>query len=91
MEARAIQGTSERNQGTGSAAAKARLEAFLTEHRRQRGPQPGLETFERELHSRMAEVEREILAEELTQLDVDVPSVLIEGVLYHRVLRCEAT
>ena len=42
-------------------------------------------------HERVAEVEQEILAEELNRLDVDVPVVLIEGTPHRRVLRREET
>jgi hypothetical protein len=80
-----------RNQPARRADSWARLEGFLEEHRRRRGPQTGIEAFERELHARVAEVEREILAEELGRLDVDVPALLLEGVLHRRILRCEAT
>jgi hypothetical protein len=93
MIAQALQRALEQGQrqATGSAAACARLEAFLEERRRRQGPQTGIEAFERELHTHVAAVEREILAEELARLDVDVPVLLIEGVLHRRILRCEAT
>ena len=45
------------------------------------------ERVERELHERFVEAEREVLGELLEGLDVDVPSVEIEGRRYHRVLR----
>jgi hypothetical protein len=51
----------------------ARLEEFLEERRRKQGPQIGVEAFERELHAHVAEVERELMAEELARHDVDVP------------------
>jgi hypothetical protein len=35
------------------------------------------------------EVEREVLAEELARLDVDLPTVTIEGEGYRQVVRCE--
>lgn len=48
------------------------------------------ERFERDVHALFVEAEREVLAEELERLDVDVPSVVIEGRVHHRVLRsCE--
>lgn len=47
-----------------------------------------VERFERNVHALFAEAEREVLAEELESLDV--PSVVIEGRVHHRVLRsCE--
>ena len=45
------------------------------------------ERVERELHEHVVAVEREVLGEFLERLDVDVPSVEIEGRRYHRVLR----
>jgi len=69
----------------------ARLEEFLRERRRRQGPQTGIEAFERELHAHVAEVERELIAEELARYDVDVPALEIDGVVHRRILRCEAT
>jgi hypothetical protein len=71
--------------------ALARLEEFLEERRRKQGPQTGIEAFERELHAHVAEVERELMAEELARYDVDVPVVQIKGLTYRRVLRSEST
>jgi len=47
--------------------------------------------FERDLRARMAEIERQLLAEELRRHDVDVPVVLINGVAHRRVLRATET
>ena len=49
------------------------------------------ERVERELHERFVEAEREVLGQLLERLDVDVPSVEIEGRRYHRVLRSSET
>ena len=48
-----------------------------------------MECFERELHEYVVAAERELLAEELARLDVDLPAVTIEGELYRQVVRCE--
>ena len=48
-----------------------------------------MECFERELHEYVAAVEREVLAEELARLEVDLPAVTIEGEVYRQVVRCE--
>ena len=45
------------------------------------------ERLERELHALFVTAERELLGEELERLDIDVPSVLVEGEVHHRVLR----
>jgi hypothetical protein len=50
-----------------------------------------MEGFERELHRYFVAAEREVLAEELARLDVDLPAVTIEGEVYRRVVRCEET
>ena len=47
--------------------------------------------MERELHEHVVAVEREVLGEFLGRLDVDVPSVEIEGRRDHRVLRSTET
>ena len=50
-----------------------------------------MEGFERELHDYAVAVERELLAEELSRLDVDLPTVTIEGEVYRQVVCCEET
>jgi len=51
----------------------------------------GFESFEREVHALFVEAEREVLAESLERLDVDVPWVVIEGRKHSRVLRASET
>jgi len=51
----------------------------------------GFEPFERELHALFVRAEREVLAEELERLDVDVPYVVIDGRRHRRVLRSSET
>jgi hypothetical protein len=59
---------------------------------RRRRPLPrDFEEFERTLHTRMMEAEREVLAEELAKADIDQEAVVIEGMLCRRVLRCAQT
>jgi len=71
-------------------AAIDRLMAFVKERRR--APVAGdFEEFERDLHAQFVEAEREALAWELAKADVDRESLLIEGVLYRRVLRSAQT
>lgn len=64
--------------------------AFVADQRRRPLPK-NFEEFERALHSRMMDAEREILGEELAKADVDESSVVIEGTLCRRVLRCTQT
>lgn len=49
----------------------------------------GFEDFEQKLHARVMEFERELVAEELRAADVNVEAVVVEGVVYRRVLRAE--
>jgi hypothetical protein len=55
-----------------------------------RGPQAFAE-FERELHARVMELERDVIADEMARLDVDAEAILIEGKLHRRVLRRSQT
>jgi hypothetical protein len=47
--------------------------------------------FERELHERMMEAERDVVAGEMARLDVDVDAVVIAGKVHRRVLRQSQT
>lgn len=61
---------------------------FVEEHRMR--VKPGSEDFaefEKQLHARLMEVEREVVAEELRRADVDGRSVEIDGIVHRRVLR----
>ena len=64
-----------------------RLQAFLAGWRSSKEPCTDMERFERELHECFVATEREVLAEELARLDVDLPAVTIEGELYRQVVR----
>jgi hypothetical protein len=70
-------------------SAAERLQAFIAGRRSSKEPCGDMECFERELHEYVVEVEREVLAEELARLDVDLPTVTIEGEVYRQVVRCE--
>jgi hypothetical protein len=47
--------------------------------------------FERDLHARLMEVERDVIASEMKKLDVEDDAVVIEGKLHRRVLRAAQT
>lgn len=67
------------------------LVAFVSE-RRTKGEIPkDFGAFERDLHTRVMAVEREILASELSAADVDTAAIEVGGVVYRRVVRCEDT
>ena len=74
------------------ATALEKLREFLDDHRvkAKTGPR-AFEEFERELHARMMDVERDVLAAEMCELDVDAAAVVIEGVVHRRVLRQSQT
>ena len=67
------------------------LQAFIAERRSSKEPCADMECFERELHDYIVAMEREVLAEELARLDVDLAAVTIEGEVYRQVVRCEET
>ena len=64
------------------------LREFVEEHRvRHKVPGREFASFEKQLHERVMEVERELVAEELERADVDADAVEIEGVVHRRALR----
>jgi len=80
-----------RTPGKTKRGARELLQKLMEDRQRSEAPVGDFAAFERDLHERVAEVEREFLAEELKRLDVDVPVVLIDGVPHRRVLRSEET
>ncbi len=68
-----------------------RLAAGLRELRRQAPGTVGFEALEAQVHALFVSAEREFLCEELERLDVDVPTLLVEGRRYVQVLRSSAT
>ncbi len=47
--------------------------------------------FEKSLHAKVMEFEREILAEEMARADIDAEAIVVDGTTYRRVLRCFGT
>jgi hypothetical protein len=74
------------------AAALEKLREFVETHRMKEkiGPQ-AFADFERELHRRILEAERDIIADEMARFDTDADAVLIEGKVHRRVLRQKQT
>jgi hypothetical protein len=69
-----------------------KLRKFLeTEGMRTKTGPRSFADFERELHQRMMEAERDIVASEMARLDVDIDAVVIEGKVHRRVLRQSQT
>jgi hypothetical protein len=63
--------------------ALRQLSKFLCEHHQEWARHlPDLETFERELHTHLLALEREVLAEELARYDVVAEQVTVNGVVY---------
>lgn len=77
--------------GKSKRSGRELLEKLIKDRERSEAPVKDFEAFERDLHERVAEFERDVLAEELKRPDVDIPVVLIEGVPHRRVLRSEET
>ena len=59
--------------------ALERLNNFVTLQRSKSKPSADFEHFERELHSYFVAAEREVLGEELSRWDLNVPIVEIDG------------
>lgn len=64
---------------------------MLTRLRQHHNPIQHFEDYENEVHALFAQAEREILAEDLSSLDVDTPAIEVNGLCYHRALRSPAT
>jgi hypothetical protein len=75
-----------------SAEPLDRLRAALDTLRMKDKRSPGaFAEFERELHARVMEVERDVLAAEMKKLDVEADAVVIAGKVHRRVLRQSQT
>ena len=76
----------------GSEEALARVRRFLEDRRMRAEDKPGsFASFEKDLHAKVMEFEREMIAEEMARADIDVGAIKVEGVTYRRVVRCEET
>ncbi|MBW7935222.1 MAG: hypothetical protein H3C62_16770 [Gemmatimonadaceae bacterium] len=69
-----------------------KLREFIETHRMKSkmGPQ-SFADFERDLHARVMEVERDMVAEEMARHDMDADAVVIDGKVHRRVLRQSQT
>lgn len=72
-----------------SCHALEQLEIMLT--RLRQNPIQHFEDYESEVHALFAQAEREVLAEDLSSLDIDEPTIEISGACYHRALRSFTT
>jgi hypothetical protein len=76
----------------GRDATLEKLREFVETHRmKDRGGAQAFADFERELHRRFLEAERDVIADEMARFDTDVDAVLIEGKVHRRVLRQKQT
>jgi hypothetical protein len=75
--------------GIAAVRAFGELEEFVLT-RREAGAMTDFLEFEKELHARVMGLERELVKEELERADLDVPTIVIEGTVYRRVLRSDA-
>jgi hypothetical protein len=64
-----------------------KLREFMETHRRKAkmGPQ-SFADFERDLHVRVMEMERDLVAEEMSRHDIDADAVVIDGKVHRRCL-----
>ena len=76
----------------GSDEALVRIRRFLEDRRVRTKNKPGsFADFERDLHAKVMDFERELVAEEMACADIDAEAIVVDGVTYRRVLRCEET
>src|SRR5829696_4343819 len=76
----------------GAEEALARIHHFVEDWRMRTRDKPGsFADFERDLHTKVMEFEREVIAADMARADVDVEAVVVEGATYRRVVRCEDT
>ncbi len=69
--------------------ALRRLNSYIEDLYRRKKPIESLEVFEREVHQLTVQVEQEIVAEGLSQFDIQAKVVEVDGQLYRHVLRSE--
>lgn len=76
----------------GRGATLEKLREFVETHRMKDkvGPQ-AFADFERELHRRFLEAERDIIADEMARFDTDADAVILDGKVHRRVLRQKQT
>lgn len=76
----------------GAEEALRRIHRFVEDWRVRTRDKPGsFADFEKDLHAKVMEFERELIAEDMARADVDVEAVVVEGATYRRVVRCEET
>ena len=81
-----------RHERPASDEALARLQSFLEDRRVHRDDKPeSFAEFEKSLHDRLMDLERELVAEEMARADIDAGAIVVDGVTYRRVLRCLQT
>lgn len=76
---------------TNATSAQTRLLAFLEYRNQSVSLVEDWENYEQTLHALFMEAECEVMAEEFARLDVDVPCLIIDGEMHHRVLRTPST
>lgn len=68
-----------------SEEALARIRRFLEDRGVPVKDKPGsFADFEKDLHAKVMEYERELIAEEMARADIDVGAIVVEGVTYRR-------
>ena len=77
-------------ESTATPSAVERLLHAVAARRASTEPVEDFGVFEEKLHAVFAEAEREVLAQELGRLDLDVPAVIVDGIVHTQVVRGEA-
>ena len=70
--------------------ALKQLGLLLTRLRQYHNPIQHFEDYENEVHTLFAQAEREVLADDLSSLDVDAPAIKFNGACYHQALHSSA-
>lgn len=87
-----VPGTGPRHDRLDSEQALARIRRFLEDWRMRAEDNPGsFVDFEKELHAKIMEFEREMIAEQMGRADIDEGAIVVDGTIYRRVVRCQET
>ena len=75
-----------------SEEALARIRRFIEDRRmRTRDTAGNFSDFEKELHAKIMDLEREMLGEEMARADINEGAITVDGTTYRRAVRCEET
>jgi hypothetical protein len=68
------------------------IQRFVEDHRmRPQDKAGGFIDFEKQLHAKVMEFERELIRDEMARADIDAGAIAVDGVTYRKVICCEET